>query len=96
MKRTLSMLLAICMIASFFVGVVPQAAQAAGGIAYVTNAPSLKSALNDKTITEVVLSGTILLDETITIPSGRSIIIRAEEGKRGDKGTVLLSWQNLK
>lgn len=30
MKRLLSLLLAICMIASFFVGVTPQMAQAAG------------------------------------------------------------------
>lgn len=82
MKRMLSMLLAICMIASFFASVVPQSAQAAGRIAYVTDAQSLKSALDDDTITEVVLSGTILLDETITIPAGRPITIRTEGRER--------------
>lgn len=81
MRRILSMLLAICMIASFFVGAIPQAAMAAGGVAVVTDAQSLQSALDDNTITEVVLSGTILLDETIIVPA-RSIVIRAEDGKR--------------
>lgn len=78
MKRTLSMLLAICMIASFFVGVAPQAAQAADGIAYATDAQSLQNALNDFTKNEVVLSGSILLDKTISIPSDRSILIRSD------------------
>lgn len=80
MKKILSFLLVICMITSLFVGIIPQEAQAAEEI--ITDAATLQARLNDNTQTVFTLSGTLLFDETISIPAGRNITIRSVDGSR--------------
>lgn len=55
MKRLLSFVLAICMIASLFVGIVPQTARAAGEIV-ITDAATLQEMLNSGSGSEFILS----------------------------------------
>lgn len=79
MKRLLSGLLAICMVAGFFVGVAPQVAQAAGE-AIITDVATLREKLNDIQQTEFVVAADLTLDGPIVIPANRAIVIRGAEG----------------
>lgn len=91
MKRLLSGLLAICLVASFFVGVAPQVAQAAGEI-YITDAAMLRDKLAEGTETTFVLAADLTLDETIVIPVGRTIVIRGAAGTRPTIRPQNASW----
>lgn len=82
MKRLLSLLLAICMIASFFVGVTPQMALAAGPGVEITDAAELQHLLDTSEETVFIWSDTLLVNQTITIPEGRHITLRAKDANR--------------
>lgn len=90
MKRLISYMLAICMIASFFVGAIPQTARAAGEVT-ITDAAMLQYMLDHSTETDFVLAESLRLDQTLVIPADREITIR---GPKDPRLTISVGGEN--